>query len=366
VAVEGRGRFCYKGALNQPTMQTAQIPEHGPPSVLEVVDLPAPELGPGQVLVSVTAASVNHLDLWVRRGMPGMKIPLPRVPGSDGTGEVLAFGDGVEPRAGLEVGQRVVIQPGMSSGESPFDRAGDDHLSDDYGVRGEHGDGIHREQIVIEPRYLFPLPDAVDPIEGAAVPLAFITAWGMLMGRAQLREGETVLVIGGASGVGSAAIQLAREAGARVIATAGTEAKRELSRDLGALDVVDHHDPDWGRAVKGMTQGRGVDVVIEHVGPATWETSMRVLARRGRLITCGGTTGPVVSVVLPHLFIKHQTIHGSTMGPASCLPPIFEKVAAGRLRPVLDRSLPLSRIREAHELLEEGSVLGKIVLVPGS
>ncbi|MBJ01545.1 MAG: alcohol dehydrogenase [Planctomycetes bacterium] len=347
-------------------MQTAHISRHGAPSVLAIVDLPAPEPGPGEVLVRVLAASVNHLDLWVRRGMPGLEIPLPRIPGSDGTGEILALGEGLEERPGLEIGQRVVIQPGMSSGTSPFDRAGQDHLSDDYGIRGEHGDGIHREQLAIEPRYLFPLPAAVDPVEGAAVPLAFLTAWEMLMGRAALKTGETALVLGGTSGVGSAAIQLAREAGAEVIATAGTEAKRELCRELGAAEVVDHHDPDWGRAVKGLTGGRGADVVIEHVGPATWKTSMRVLARRGRLVTCGGTTGPVVSLALPHLFIKNQTIHGSTMGPASCLPGIFDQVAAGRLRPVLDRSLPLSRIREAHELLEAGSVLGKIVLLPGA
>ncbi|MAE27862.1 MAG: zinc-binding dehydrogenase [Planctomycetota bacterium] len=347
-------------------MQAAQIPSHGPPSVLEVVDLPQPEPGPGEVLVRVLAASVNHLDLWVRRGMPGLEIPLPRIPGSDGTGVIEALGAGLSERPGLEIGQRVVIQPGMSSGKSPHDLAGQDHLADDYGIRGEHADGIHRELLALEPRYIFPLPEAVDPVAGAAVPLAFMTAWEMLMGRAELAAGETVLVLGGTSGVGSAAIQLAREAGARVIATAGTEAKRELCRELGAEEVLDHYDPDWGRMVKSSTGGRGVEVVIEHVGPATWETSLRVLARRGRLVTCGGTTGPTVPLTLPHLFIKNQSIHGSTMGPASCLPGIFEQVAAGRLRPVLDRALPLARIQEAHGLLEAGSVLGKIVLVPAS
>jgi NADPH2:quinone reductase len=241
-----------------------------------------------------------------------------------------------------------------------------DHLAPDYAIRGEHFDGVACEEAAVEVSHLLPLPDDVDPVHAAAVPLVFLTAWGMLVTRAELEEGETVLVLGGASGVGSAAIQIAKGRGARVFATAGSEAKRELARRLGADEVFDHRKDGWGKEVKKETEGRGVDVVFEHVGPATWRTSMAVLARRGRLVTCGGTTGPIVEVALPHLFIKNQTILGSTMGPRTAFPEIFSHIADGSYRPVVDRVLPLSEARKAHELLESREVVGKIVLVPGS
>ncbi|MCZ6597683.1 MAG: zinc-binding dehydrogenase [Planctomycetota bacterium] len=343
-------------------MQAARIHEHGPPSVLRVEEIADPEPRPEEVLVRVLGVSINHLDLWVRRGMPGMPIPLPRIPGCDGTGEVVALGEGV---AGLEVGELVVIEPGLSSGESEHDAAGNDHLSADYEIRGEHCDGLDCELVAIEPRYLLPLPAGVDAREAAAVPLVFLTAWGMLVTRAELQAGETVLILGGASGVGSAAIQIAKDIGARVIATAGSEKKRERCAELGADAVVDHGRDDWGKEVKRLTDGRGCDVVVEHVGPATWDTSMKVLARLGRLVICGATTGPTVSVLLPHLFIKNQSVLGSTMGPKSCFPTIFDKIASGVYRPVVDRILPLSEVAQAHELLENREVSGKIVLVPG-
>ncbi len=342
-------------------MKAARIHAHGGPEVLTVEDVPRPEPGPGEVLVRVLAVSVNHLDLWVRRGMPGFPVPFPRTLGCDGTGEVVALGAVV---SGLSVGDQVVLEPGFSSGKSPEDAAGTDHLASDYGIRGEHADGYDCEYVVLEPRFLTPLPAGVDPLRAAAVPLVFLTAWGMLVLRAQVKPGETVLVLGGASGVGSAAIQIARSRQARVIATAGSEAKRALALELGAEAAVDSSRPDWGKEVKNLTGGRGVDVVVEHVGPATWKTSMSCLARSGRLVTCGGTTGATVEVLLPHLFIKSLSILGSTMGPRSALSEIFALVARGVLRPVVDRVLPLAEIRKAHELLEQRSVQGKIVLVP--
>jgi NADPH:quinone reductase-like Zn-dependent oxidoreductase len=344
-------------------MQAVEIPAHGPPSVLRIVDRPRPTPAAGEVLVKMIGVSINHLDLFVRAGMPGVKLPLPLVPGCDGIGEIAALGSGV---AGLAMGQRVVVEPGRSSGTSAHDRAGNDHLSDDYQIRGEHFDGLAREYVAVESRFALPLPAGVDPVRAAAVPLVFLTAWGMLVTRARVQPGEVVLVIGGTSGVGSAAIQIARDAGARVIATAGSEAKLRLCRELGAEEAVDHTKPDWGQAVRAFTQKRGVDVVVEHVGPATWDTSMKVLARNGRLVTCGGTTGPNVTVALPHLFIKNQSVLGSTMGPRSAFPAIFERVAKGVFQPVVDRVMPMSRIVEAHELLESRKVLGKIVLTPGS
>lgn len=343
-------------------MQAARIHAHGDPSVLTVEDVPRPEVRAGEVLARVRAVSVNHLDLWVRRGMPGVTIPMPRILGCDGTGEIAELGAGVQ---GLRVGQAVVIEPGMSSGKSAHDLAGNDHLSDDYSIRGEHSEGLDCEYVAVEARYALPLPAGLDPVQAAAAPLVFLTAWGLLVTRAELERGESVLVIGGAGGVGSAAIQIARSLGARVFATAGSEDKRRLCRELGAEQVFDHGVAGWEKGVKQLTGGRGVDVVVEHVGPATWDASMRSLARNGRLVTCGATTGPKVSLTLPHLFIKNLSVLGSTMGPRSSLPIIFEHLARGEWRTVVDRVLPLSRIREAHELLESRAVAGKIVLVPG-
>lgn len=340
-------------------MRAVHVPEHGGPEVLRIVDLPDPTPAPGEVVVRMTAASLNHLDLWVRRGMPGMPIPLPIIPGCDGTGVIAALGEGV---CDLAVGDRVVVLPGHSSGQSAHDRAGNDHLSDDYGIRGEHSDGLDRELVALERRYVMLLPDGVDPVEAAAVPLVFLTAWGMLVERAQVAEGETVLVLAGTSGVGSAAIQIAVDRGARVITTAGSDAKRALCAQLGAHEVLDHHDPDWPKAVKRLTDGKGCDVVVEHVGPATWLGSMRSLARNGRLVTCGGTTGPKVEVLLPHLFMKNLSVLGSTMGPARAMPDIFAAVARGAYRPVIDRVLPFDEVVEAHRVLEAGEALGKVVL----
>jgi NADPH2:quinone reductase len=342
-------------------VQVARIHAHGDPSVIRVEDVPRPEPGPGQALVRVLGASINHLDLFVRAGMPGVEIPMPRALGCDGTGEVVALGPGV---TGLRVGQKVVLEPGFNPG-GPTEQA-DEHLRDDYGIRGEHADGFDAEYVAIEAGYCLPLPDGVDPVRAAAVPLVYLTAWTMLVVRAGLRADETVLVLGATSGVGSAAIQIAKDIGARVICTAGTAEKRELGLELGADAAVDHRAPDWHREVRRHNGGRGVDVVFEHVGPATWKSSMACLAKNGRLVTCGGTTGPKVELVLPHLFFKNLSVLGSTMGSRTALPAIFAKVANGAYRPVVHDVVPLSEVSRAHERLEAGEVLGKIVLVPGS
>lgn len=343
-------------------MQAVHVPAHGDPSVLRLVELPVPTPREGEVLVRVLAVSVNHLDLFVRRGMPGVKLPLPIIPGCDGIGEIVRLGEGV---THLRPGQRVLVEPGYSSGASPHDLAGDDHLSDDYRIRGEHSDGLDCEYVTVLARFALPLPEGIDPVRAAAVPLVFLTAWGLLVSRANVRSGETVLVIAGASGVGSAAIQIARDRGARVFATAGSASKLRMARDLGADEVVDHTHSDWPNQVRKLTGGRGADVVVEHVGPATFDGSMKVLARNGRLVTCGGTTGPLVQLALPHLFIKNQSVLGSTMGPRNALPTIMNRVATGVYQPVVDRVLPLSQVRLAHELLESRAVHGKIVLTPG-
>ncbi len=344
-------------------MKAVRIHRHGGPEVLALDEVPRPEPAPGEALVRMLGVSLNHLDLWVRRGMPGVTIPFPRVLGCDGVGEVVAHGEGVIAPA---VGARVVVEPGFTSGGSVWDARGLDHFASDYKIRGEHADGLCAEYVCIPSRYLLPLPAGVDPVQAAAVPLVFLTAWGMLVTRAELRAGETVLVLAGASGVGSAAIQVARDRGARVLATAGSEEKRALARSLGAEAVLDHGAADWGRELKRLTDGQGCDVVVEHVGPATWKTALGALARCGRLVTCGGTTGPTVELSLPHLFIKNLSVLGSTMGPRAALPEIFARVASGAYRPVVEAVLPLAEARRAHEMLERREVAGKIVLVPGA
>lgn len=344
-------------------MQVVQINSHGGPEVLELVDVPDPQPGPGQVLVRVLGVSLNHLDLWVRRGMPGFPVPFPRIPGCDGIGEVLAVGADV---TSVRSGQQVVLEPGYTDDlESAEVRRGADHLAADYSVRGEHSDGFDAEMVVLPERYVLALPDDLDPVTASAAPLVFLTAWGMLMERARVQRGETVLVLGAGSGVGSAAIQIAKREGARVIATAGNERKRALALELGADEVLDHRAEGWAKGVKQLTDGAGCDVVVEHIGPATWAESMKAMARNGRLVTCGGTTGPKVQVLLPHLFIKNLSLLGSTMGPRSALPLIFERLVEGSYRPVVDRVMPMSEVREAHRLLEASEVVGKVVLIPG-
>jgi len=342
-------------------MRAVHITAHGGPEVLQVVEVPRPSPGPGEVLVRVLAVSLNHLDLWVRRGMPGFPVAFPRIPGCDGTGVIESLGDDV---SGLAVGQNVLLEPGYTQSPGPEIARGEDHMAPDYEIRGEHCDGFDAEYVVLPACYVRPLPDGLDPVTTAAAPLVFLTAWGLLHSRARVQRDETVLVLGAGSGVGSAAIQLARDAGCRVFTTAGSAEKRALGVSLGAEVALDHRDRDWPKALKQLTDGRGVDVVVEHIGPATWAASMRVLARNGRLVTCGGTTGPTVELQLPHLFIKNQSVLGSTMGPRTAFEPILAGLASGALRPVVDRVLPFSEVREAHRALEAREVSGKIVLVP--
>jgi len=249
-------------------MQAVQITQHGGPEVLQLADVPRPEPGPGEVLVRVLAVSVNHLDLWVRRGMPGFPVEFPRIPGCDGTGEVAALGAGVND---LSVGQQVLLEPGFTTSlDSDFVRLGQDNLAPDYGIRGEHCDGFAAEYVTLPVRYCLPLPAGLDPITTAATPLTFLTAWGMLMERAVIRKGETVMVLGAGSGVGCAAIQIAKDEGCRVFTSASSPEGRALGLELGAEAAVDHTDPNWPKEIKALTGGKGTDVVVEHVGPATW------------------------------------------------------------------------------------------------
>ncbi|UCE03749.1 MAG: zinc-binding dehydrogenase [Candidatus Latescibacterota bacterium] len=340
-------------------MRAIVVSEHGGLDKLELREIDPPEPAPGEVRVRLHAASVNHLDLWVRRGIAGVRYPLPLVPGCDGAGVVDAWGAGV---SDLERGARVVLQPGVSCGHCAACLAGNDHHCRLYGILGEHRDGTHAELVTVPRLNVIRLPEALDFETAAAFPLTFLTAWHMAVERARIQPGEDVLVHAGASGVGSAAVQIARLLGARVITTAGSAEKVAPLRELGAEHVILYRESDLAQETRKLTGKRGVDVILDHVGLETWEANCRSLARGGRLVVCGATSGHEVPTNLRLLFFKNLSFLGSTMGSKSELLRILPLIERGALRPLVDRVLPLREIRRAHELLEHRAAVGKIVL----
>ncbi len=344
-----------------PRMLALQVAHHGGFDALRLGDLPRPKPGPGEVLIEMHASGMNHLDIWVRRGVPGHRFPLPLVLGSDGAGVVREVGAGI---GDVAPGAEVILSPGTSCGRCAHCLAGRDPLCRAYGILGESRDGTAAEYACVPAANLLPKPAALGFVEASCFALATLTAWTMLVRRARLECGEEVLVLAGGSGVGSMAIQIAKLHGCRVIASAGGIEKCARLRDLGADEVIDHTQEDIAARVRELTGKRGVDVVVEHVGEATWQASLRSLARGGRLVTCGATSGARGECDLRAIFFKGLSILGSTMGSKGDLPRLVELVAAGRLRPVVGRVLPLSRAAEAQRLLEERQVFGKIVLVP--
>jgi NADPH:quinone reductase-like Zn-dependent oxidoreductase len=340
-------------------MKAVRFHRHGGPEVLQYDDAPDPEPRAGRAIVRVHACALNHLDLWQRRGIERVRIPLPHISGSDVAGVVADAGGGLVP-----AGARVLLQPGLSCGACAACREGRDNLCPKYDVLGLITDGGYAEYVSVPVENLVPLPDHIAFVDAAAFPLTFLTAWHMLT-QAGLRAGETVLVLAGGSGVGQAAIQVARARGARVFATSHpSKADRTLA--LGAEAVFDHYSSDFAKQAKGLTDGRGVDVVVEHVGQATWDRSVRALARGGRLVTCGATSGHEAAVDLRHLFARQLSLLGTYMGRKGELLAAADLFFAGHLRPSIDRTFPLPDIVEAHERLEAREQFGKIVLIPGS
>ncbi|HWM87700.1 MAG TPA: zinc-binding dehydrogenase [Kofleriaceae bacterium] len=342
-------------------MKAVVLRRHGGPEVLELVDLPVQEPGPGQVRVAVRAVALNHLDLWVRRGGPAFHLEYPHRLGSDVAGVVDLVGPGVDD---VEAGTRVVVSPGLSCGACRACLSGRDNLCPRYGILGETRSGGYCQFLTVPRQNIAPYPGELSFPEAAASILTFMTAWQMLVGKAQVRPGETVLVQGAGSGVGVAAVQIARLHGARVIATAGSDAKLERVRELGADEVINYEKQDFVEAVKTLTARRGVDVVFEHVGGETFASSIKATASGGRIVTCGATAGPKPTIDLRHIFFRQIAILGSTMGSKGDLLAVLEHVAAGRLRPIVDRVLPLAEAAEAHKLLESRAVFGKIALEP--
>ncbi len=343
-------------------MKAALFHEHGSSDVLKYEELDTPKPGAGEVLVEVKACSVNHLDIWVRKGLPGLELPMPHIGGSDIVGTVAGVGSGVE---GILEGDRVVIDPNLSCGSCAWCRAGEDSLCDSFGILGEHRRGGFAEYAVVPARNLLPLPAHVPFEQAAAVPLVFLTAWRMVTGRARVRPGETVLIVGAASGVGSAALQIAKLAGARAIATAGSAEKLARAGELGADELVNHRDGDFSKAVWNLTEERGVDAVIDPVGGSdTFPQGVKALRKDGRYVTCGATTGPKVALNAALVFWKQVQLYGSTMGSRRELVEVLDLVWAGKLKPVVDQTLPLSELKRAHELIESRQVAGKLVMVP--
>jgi len=336
--------------------------EHGDLDVLRYDDVPDPEPGPGQVLLRVRACALNHLDVWVRRGWPGLDLPKPHWTGADIAGEIVALGEGV---SGWKVGQRVVVDPGVSTVEDEFTRRGEASLSPGYLIRGEQIRGGQAGLIAVEASGLMAMPDGWDFPQAAAPLLVSLTAWRMLIHRARLRAGESVLIVGAGGGVNSMAIQIAKLAGATVYALTSSEEKMEKARALGADVVLDYRaDSQWSKTLFKMTDRRGVDVVVDNVGQATINDSMRAVCRGGRIVIVGNTSGPQAQIDIRFIFGKQISLIGSTMGSHQDFRDVTALLWAGKLRPVVDRIMPLAEGRAAFELLERGEQFGKIVLVP--
>jgi NADPH:quinone reductase-like Zn-dependent oxidoreductase len=328
-----------------PLVQAVRIHEDGGPDVLVLEDVPDPSPAPGEVLIRLRASALNHLDVWIRKGLPS--VPKPRILGADGAGVVESLGQGV---TGFEPGQPVVINPGIEAADGAIH------------VVGEHGDGTNAQLIAVPATNIYPIPDGLSFEEAAAFPLVFETAYRMLVTRAHLEEGEWVLLWGIGSGVSTAGLAIAKALGARTIVTSSSDEKLARARELGADATVNHATGDVKAAVKETTSGHGADVVIDHVGEATWRTSLDVAAREGRIAVCGATSGPNPPAALHRVWWKQLTILGSTMGTKADFEGAYELIASGRARPVVDEVVPLAEIRAAHERLEAGEQLGKIVL----
>ena len=338
-------------------MKAIRIHEHGGADALKWDDIPEPELSVNQVLVDIKATSLNHLDIWIRKGIPG--VPLPLITGSDAAGIISEVGDGVKKS---RIGEKVMIQPLIFCGKCASCNKGKENLCKSMGIMGENCQGVNAERIIVEESQAIPFPDQLSFEAAASFALVAQTSFQMLVSRANLQAGEFVLIWGASSGVGSMGIQIAKAMGATVIAIAGTNEKCEKAGLLGADHILNYKTDDIFSEVKSLTNGKGIDVVFEHVGQETWNISMKSLARGGRVVTCGATTGFKANLNLTHLFFKQQSILGSTMGSVSSFDGALTLLNEGKIKPVIDRIFPISEIQSAHEYLESSMQFGKVVL----
>ena len=344
-------------------MEAVQFADHGDRDVIEYDKFPDPEPDRGEVLIDVKAGAVNHLDVWTRRGLPGVDVAMPHVPGSDAAGVVEAVGDAV---TRFEPGDRVAVSAGVSCGECEFCRNGEDSLCVSFHIIGEHVRGVHSELAAVPAANLVPVPAGVDWEVAGSASLVFQTAWRMLQTRADIEAGETVLVLGASGGVGHAAVQIADHAGCEVFATASTEAKLSHAEDCGADHVIDYEAADFADEIAALTGKRGVDVVVDHVGAATYPDSLRSLANGGRLVTCGATTGPNPDAGLDRIFWNQLSVIGSTMATPGEVDDVLSLVWDGTFEPRVREVLPMSEAARAHEMIENREGFGKVVVKPDS
>ncbi len=342
-------------------MKAVIFRQHGAPEVLEYTDVPEPRIRANEVLVEVKACALNHLDIWARGGLRGIDIPLPHILGNDVAGVVKQVGELV---TWVKAGDEVMVQPGVSCGHCEACLSGNDNFCREYDIIGYRRDGGYAEFVAVPGVNIVPKPSQLSWDEAAALPLVTVTAWHMLVTRAAVQPGETVLVHAAGSGVGSIAIQVAKLRGARVITTASSDEKLAHARELGADATVNYTNTDWPKEVRRLTDRQGVDVVVEHTGAATWAGSIASLKSGGRLVTCGATSGFDAHTDLRQVFYRHLNILGSFMGSKAELLEAMKFVEQGKIRAVVDRVLPLSEARQAHELIENRAQFGKVVLNP--
>jgi NADPH:quinone reductase-like Zn-dependent oxidoreductase len=343
-------------------MKAVVFRQHGGPEVLEYTDVPEPSIKANEVLVEVKACALNHLDVWTRGGLPGIKIPLPHILGNDIAGVVREVG---ELATWVQPGDEVLMQPGVSCGHCAECLQGRDNFCREYDMLGYRRDGGYAESVAVPAVNVIPKPASLSWEEAAALPLVTVTAWHMLVTRAQVQPGEDVLIHAAGSGVGSIGIQIAKLRGARVIATAGSDDKLAKAKELGADEVINYRNEEWPKEVKRLTGRRGVDVVFEHTGAATWEGSIVSLKNNGRLVTCGATSGYDAHTDIRQVFYRHLTILGSFMGTKGELLEAMKFVERGSIRAVVDQVMPLAEARRAHELMEDRAQFGKLVLRKG-
>jgi NADPH:quinone reductase-like Zn-dependent oxidoreductase len=342
------------------SMTAMVLREHGGPDVLRLEQLPIPEPGPGEVRVRVRAVALNHLDIWVRKGGPAFKLKFPHRLGSDIAGEIDAVGEGVT----LAVGTKVVVQPGVSCGRCAACLGGHDNLCRHYKILGENTQGGYAEYIVVPHINIAPYPERLEFPQAAASILTFLTAWQMVVHKAQVKPGDAILVHGAGSGIGVAAVQIAKLYGARVIVTASTDDKLERARALGADVGINYSNQDFAAECKLLTDKRGVDAVIEHVGGDVFAASVKAVRAGGRIVTCGATAGFHPAIDLRQIFFRQVEVLGSTMGSKADLLAVLGHIAAGHLHPVVHQVLPLASAADAHRILEERKAFGKVVLEP--
>ncbi len=340
-------------------MKAAYFEEHGGLDVIKVGDLPVPEIGPNEVLVRVKTAALNHLDIFVRNGLPGLKLKFPHIMGSDGAGVVEKVGENVK---NLQPGDEVVLNPGISCGTCEFCLRGEHSLCVTFHLLGEHVDGTYAEFVKAPAINCYPRPKGLTWEESAAFPLTFLTSWRMLVSKAQIKPGEWILIIGIGGGVAVASLQISKLFGLKTIVTSGSNEKLEKARELGADFTINHNEADFAKEVRKITEKRGVDVVLDSVGKATWKKSLASLAKGGRLVTCGATTGPNPETDIARIFWNQLTIYGSTMATHGEFREMMKIFEEGKVKPVVDSVFPLEDVKNAQQRMENKEQFGKIVI----